>query len=198
MANIARVRVTLTGFIGGPGVSTFYALDGAALIAPLRAFYDAWRNDFPADVRTQVESAGDMIDPATGALTGSWVGTPVSPSSGSSGAVYAAPVGLLVKWLTATVADRSRVKGRTFMVPIVNTDFGSDGQPSPAALDARRLDAAAFVTAASPNLVVWHRPFAGSPSVGNRPARPAHAGSVAIVVGSDISAKAAVLRSRRD
>ena len=198
MADIHRVRVGLTGFIGAPGVSTFYGLDGPALQAPLRQFYAAIKSQFPLDVAIKVETVGDVLDPATGKITNTWVGTDQPLVQGSSGGVYSAPVGMLVRWLTAAVADGKRVRGRTFIVPAGGDAYDVTGQPNPAAQGIVAVAAAAFVSAASPSLVIWHRPFKGSAATATRPARPAHPGSVAGVTGSGVSTKAVVLRSRRD
>lgn len=198
MANIQRVRVALTGFQGGPGVSTFYALDGSALMAPLRAFYDSLKTVIPNDVQIMVESSGDIIDPATGGLTGAWVGVPSTTVGGEAAGSYAAPVGIIARWLTPVVADGHRLKGRTFIVPLAGNQFDTSGQPLFSIVDGLRVAAQTFVNAASPNFIIWHRPFAGSAATPGHPARPAHIGTTAIVTGSSAGTKAAVLRSRRD
>jgi hypothetical protein len=198
MADIHRVRVGLTGFIGAPGVCTFYGLDGPALQAPLRQFFAACKSQFPLDVQIKVETNGDVLDPATGKITNTWIGTDQPIVQGSSGGVYVAPVGILVRWLTAVVADGKRVRGRTFLVPGSGDSYDIAGQVNPAAQGVVAVAAAAFVAAASPSLIIWHRPFKGSAATATRPARPAHIGSAAGVTGSGVGTKAVVLRSRRD
>lgn len=198
MADIHRVRVSLTGFIGGPGVSTFYSLNGAALQAPLQDFYFRIRNSFPVDVTIKVEASGDTLDPATGLLTGTWIGTDTAIVQGSSSGGYSAPVGMLARWSTAVVADGHRVRGRTFLVPSGGDQFDATGTPAPAALGIVAVAAAGFVVAASPNFIVWHRPAKARAATATSPARPAHVGLACGVTGSSAGPKAAVLRSRRD
>ena len=190
--------MALTGFIGGPGVSTFYAADGPSFQGPLRAFYNAIKAEFPVDVSIRVELNGDTLDPATGILTGTWVGTDTGLVQGTDSGPYSAPVGLLAKWLTPNIADGHRVRGHTFLVPAGASQFDATGQPSPAAIGGLTAACAALVTASSPNFVVWHRPAKARAATATRPARAAHVGSLAIVTGSSAGTKAAVLRSRRD
>lgn len=186
MVNIHRVRVALSGFPGGPGVSTFYATDGAALLAPLRAFYQSRRPNFPTDVTFHFESVGDIIDPLTGNLTGTWTGTDPGDVVGTDSGIYSAPSGLVVTWLTGDVLDGRRLRGRTFMVPLAGDCYDLTGSIAAAVLTAWLGDAAALVAASTPNFVVWHRPGAG------------HAGGYSAVIGSSIADKAAILTSRRD
>src|SRR5450759_543108 len=75
MTSIQRVRCDWTGFIGQPGVSTFYAVAASTLVPQLRAFFDAIKLLLPTDVNIQVEGSGDELESTTGALTGSWTTT---------------------------------------------------------------------------------------------------------------------------
>ncbi len=188
MPNIQRVRVALTGFPGGPGVSTFYAIDGAALLAPLRAYYFGRRNDFPNDVRFTFETVGDIIDPITGALMGTWTGTDPADVAGLGQGNYSAPSGLSVNWLTGDVLDGHRLRGRTFMVPLVSAAYDLGGSIEATVLSSWRAESAAFVAASAANFVVWHRPRL----------LPARAGGYSVVTGATVNDRAAVLRSRRD
>jgi hypothetical protein len=186
VVNIQRVRVALTGFPGAPGVSTFYALDGAAMLAPLRALYQNRRTNFPSDVRFTFETIGDIIDPLTGDLMGTWTGTNPGDVVGTDSGIYSAPSGLAVTWLTGDVLDGRRLRGRTFMVPLASDVYALDGGIGAGVLAAFVTDAAALVAAAAANFVVWHRP------------NPSHAGGYSVVIGSRVSNKAAILTSRRD
>lgn len=193
-----RVRVVWSGFPGGPGVSTFYAVSGAAILGPLRSFFVGEAAGLPSDVTIQVENTGDTLDPATGRLTGAWAGDPQVAVSGTTNGPYAAPVGMMIRWTTGAIADGHRIKGRTFMVPQQGSNFGTNGQPVAGAIAGLNADASSFLLAVAPGLLVWHRPFKGSLATATRPARPAHAGAVFPVTGSSASTKAVVLRSRRD
>lgn len=111
---------------------------------------------------------------------------------------YAAPVGVLVRWETGVVQDGHRVRGRTFLVPQVGSNFANDGSPSAGFLDGLRAASQTFASSASPNFIIWHRPFDGKAATATLPARPARLGTAVIVISSSLSNKAVVLRSRRD
>ena len=195
---LGRIRVALTGFPGGPGVSTFYSSDAPATIAAIRTYWNALSGIIPVDVHIQVENTGDIIDPLTGALTGAWVGAAQAPVVGGSAEVYGAPVGALARWATNTILDGHRVRGRTFIVPVTSNFFTTSGALGPVASQTVTDASAALVVNSNATLTVWHRPFKGSAATLTRPARPAHPGGVAVVTGSSASPKAVVLRSRRD
>lgn len=177
-------------------MSTFYSLVDGGLIAPLRAFFLSLVTAIPEDVSIQVESAGDAIEDTTGDLTGDWSDTPVLPVDGTVTGPYAAPAGMLVDWLTGTILDGHRVKGRTFIVPSVS--FDTDGSVLDATRTAFQANADTFIAAASGNLAVWHRPRAAKAAEGTHKAITAHAGGHAVVTSAKWSDQVVVLRSRRD
>lgn len=198
MAVIARVRIGFDGLIGLPGVSTFYCLEPIGMIEPLKTLYTTLLLRMPLALTSQVETAGDFLEATTGTITGAWSAASTLPASGSAAGVYAAPVGLCLTWTTGTITDGKRVKGRTFVVPMSQNVYGADGSAENTNLTAIRDAAAAFQVATSGNLVVWHRPRAARAADGSRPAVVARAGSHAVVTGSFVRDKIAVLRSRRD
>jgi len=179
-------------------VSTFYGLDGGVLLAEVQALYVKVAPTTPVDVTFSFPSAGDIIEDTTGVITGSWAGAVYAPIPGSAAGTYAAPVGLLFRWTTGTIADGKRVRGRTFIVPSIGNIFSASGQVDPAVVSAFDAALAAFVVANAANFVVWHRPYAGRLATAKLKARVAHPGSHAVVTGSGTSTKAVVLRSRRD
>lgn len=198
MANLDRLRVRWSGVTGGPGISTFYFVNAGAQLGNIQAFFSEFAGYLPASVRLDFDSEGDTINPADGALVGSWSIAPVLPVVGTNAGVYAAPAGLSIAWNTGTIADRHRVVGRTFIVPIGSNKYQVDGTLEGGALAAAQATAATLVTASGGTMNVWHRPFAGAPATATKAARPAHAGSSAVVVGSSVRDKVAILRSRRD
>ena len=198
MTAIHRLRVGSSGYPGGPGVNTFYGLDGGVLLAEVQALYIEVAPVVPSDVTFSFEAAGDIIEDTTGVITGSWTGAVYAPIPGSAAGAYAAPVGLLFRWKTGTIADGKRVRGRTFIVPTIGSIFNTSGQVAPATVAAFDTALAAFVASNAGNFVVWHRPYAGRLATAKLKARAAHPGSHAVVTGSGTSTKAVVLRSRRD
>lgn len=198
MAVMSRVRVSLTGLIGLPGVSTFYCLTPSSFVPALQAFYVSLGSAFPAGISTQVEGVGDTIEATNGSLVGSWSTAVPTAGGGASTGAYAAPAGGVVNWLTGVVADGHRLKGKTFLVPLGGNQYDLGGSIDAGAITGIRTAATNFVSAVTNNFVVWHRPFPGAPAIGTKPARPAFSGSFAFVTGSSVPDKACVLRSRRD
>ena len=140
----------------------------------------------PDSVTVQVEATGDVIDDATGALTGAWTDTPVLPVVGGSAAQYAAPSGFFINWNTTTILAGHRLRGRTFFVPSASDVYDSDGSIGATILAAIQAAADSFVAAATGDLVVWHRPVGGS------------GGGHGLVLSATAPDKVGVLRSRRD
>jgi len=185
VSDIYRVRSAWTGFIGAPGVTTMYFLDVATAVAAIHTFWTDIHTYLQDDTHIQVENAGDIIDDATGELTGAWTAEAVTEVTGTISDAYAAPVGAVVNWLTDTIADGRRLRGKTFLVPMANRTFAADGT---LATDPRAMLVTAgnaFIEAQSTSFVVWHR---GSGSDG----------SAGLVTSCTVPDRAAVLRSRRD
>lgn len=195
---IDRVRVDLTGFPGGPGVATFYAIAGPTLAPQLRTFWAAVIGQMPNLVSASVEPAGDSIDDTTGIIGGSWTVAPGASATSTHAAAYAAAAGGLVKWSTGTILDGHRLRGHTFIVPMAGDTFATDGALLPGAATILSNAAAALVTASSGNLVVWHRPKHGPKPIGGGPRPVIRLGGHGVVTGSSVATKMAVLRSRRD
>lgn len=198
MTAIHRIRVALTGFIGAPGVNTFYALDAPALVEPLHAYYAAIISAFPDDVHVQIEGSGDILTDTTGVLTGAWGPNETAPLVGTSSGNYLAPAGWCVNWLTNDILDGKHVKGRTFHVPAA-ADIGStNGTLNDLSIPTLSDAANALTVASAGNMVVWHRPRLAQAADGSRKAVTARDGGHAIVLGAQVRDKIAVLRSRRD
>lgn len=185
MADIYRVRSIWSGFSGGPGVSTMFFLDVATAVASVHTFWTDLVGQFPDDVHIQVENSGDIIDDATGDLTGAWSADAVASVNGSSGGVYSAPSGAVVDWLTETITDHRRLRGRTFLVPVISDVYASDGTLDSGHMATILAAAEALVAAQSTSFVIWHR---GSGSDGSN----------GLITAARVPDMAAVLRSRRD
>lgn len=198
MVDMMRVRVTQTGYTGGPGLMTFYfqsaATPGTAeateVCQRVQAFCTTASSAWFTAVSSQVSGQVDLLDPGTGILTGSIIVTSPTAVAGSGGANNTAiSTAALLTHNTSTVVGGRRLKGRTFISPL-----------STSALTAAGLITSTLVTAlgnaggklgtviltSGVNPVVWHRPKSGS-------------GGLAVsTAGWSASNKPAVLRSRRD
>lgn len=172
-------------------MNTFYTLDPAALKGALGTFYDAIKTLIPLGTKIEVERAGDVIEDSTGKIIGDWTNAFVTVTDGSGVGAYAGPVGAVVTWHTQSIADGRRVRGRTFLVPLVASVYDLDGTLTNTALDVLQAAATGLVTSAPDILFVWHRPRAASLT------KPARLGSSAAAISATVPDMAAVLRSRR-
>jgi len=175
-----------------------YCLNPTTFLPPLRAFIQNFAGIFPADVTAQVESTGDVIEDTTGVLTGAWSTIGVDAVHGSVVGGYSGASGMVVDWLTGTILDGHRVRGRSFFVPAGNSLYQDDGTILEVTRGAIAVNAADFIVATQGNFAIWHRPLtAKEAALRKRPTAP-HAGGHAFVVNTSVPDLAAVLRSRRD
>jgi len=198
MTAIQRIRVNWSGFVGAPGVSTFYATDAATLIPLLHTYFTALVNVFPNVVRINAELTGDEIESTTGVLTGVWAGGTFAQVSGGSAGVYASPAGVLQRWDTATILSGRKLRGHTFLVPAASTCFDTSGQVLAGTVTTAQAAAAALITAAAGNMLIYQRPRAARAADGSRPAITARGGGYGPVSASRIGSAPAILSSRRD
>lgn len=200
---VNRVRTITTGFAGGPGVTTMYSTDLASMRAALVNLWGGIGHVMTGNWRAQIDAEGDIINSATGAVEGTWTGAALAPAGGGGGISYAGPVGASITWLTGTVADGTRIRGRTFLVPLPVGSYDDTGTLLDSVLTEVRGACTAFVAAAAPGFSVWHRPRLARAQVGLpgqrgfQKALSAHDGSLAVVTGFIVPDRAQVLRSRR-
>jgi len=198
VANLDRVRVAWSGFTGAPGVSTFYATAGGTLVPQLHSFFDAIKAYFPIAMHINCETSGDSIESTTGELTGQWVGGAFAGITGTVGTTWAAPSGVLVRWDSATILGGRRLRGHTFLVPLVTSIYDTNGQVSAAVQGVIQTAATALVTASAGNMVVYQRERAAKAADGSRKAVTQRDGSFGPVTASRVSLVPAILSSRRD
>lgn len=161
---LARVRCSWQNWPGSPGVSTFY-LDPApsqASIDSIRSFFNAFQSILPAGLTINVPNSGDEIEETTGALSGVWsVPTVPLATTGTGAGAYAGNAGAVVHWLTEGIAGKRRIRGRTFLVPLIASAFDATGAISTSTLSTIS-NAATSLVAANPGLLnVWVRPIPG-------------------------------------
>lgn len=183
-----RIQAGWQNWPGAPGVSTFFQDPAVGQPNPeaIRVFFDALKGYLPTGLQIQVQGSGDMIEESSGAIAGSWdVATTPSAVVGTATGPYAGNAGAVVHWLTNTVAGGRRVRGRTFLVPLVPAvAFDSSGSLATALQGALRVAAEAMRTTTPGHFVVWHRPGVG-------------AGSKAAIIDTRIPDLSVSLRSRR-
>ena len=197
MANLARLRVDLTGSaVVGPSVMTFYQ-DSAhvGLPAAVLTWLNAIKANLPPSLTLTVPGGGDIITDSTGALSGTWSDGGGGTVTGTGVGGFAIGVGARVVWGTSGIVGGRRVRGTTFLVPLMGGTFDSTGRMQPATVTSLNTPTQAFLTSMGGNLLIWSRP---------RPARtvggvtiPARAGSSHAALDATIKTNPSTLRSRR-
>jgi hypothetical protein len=183
MPTLQQVHAFWSGFLGAPGVSTFYfqdVLDDEVPQAAVGDFFDAIKAIFPSDVVITVEKTGTTIDTTTGQPNGSWSGEADQQVIGTGADNYSAPSGAVVTWHTGFFAGGREVRGRTFLVPMTSSLYDGTGDITAEAQVLINDAAEAFIDQGSPS--IW-----GPTS---------H--TAASVTSATVPRRPAVLRSRRD
>jgi len=160
MGTVSVVRVSWTGpAVVGGGVNTFYTVgDPVALATALGTLYGVIKNQTPAATFIRVESDGPTYDEADGTVTGAWSGGPTTIHSSSTAGVYAGGVGYRIEWSTAGVTGRRRVKGSTYIVPIVGIYYDSAGTLDDTMVGTMQTALNTFRAAAGAGAGVWSKP----------------------------------------
>lgn len=204
MTELMRVKARWSGFSGAPGYTVlhfrdFGAGDGGggsvslasatAAAGRVRQFFDSIKAMLPASVDINVESEVDVLEDTTGELVNSLNVPTVAQVDGLSTGPYSAASGAVVNWRTGGIRNGRRIRGRSFIVPIVGSYFTTSGAlAGSAAGDIQTAAAALANSTSSPDLMVYARPTS----------KGASDGTAAVVTGTNVPSFAAVLRSRRD
>lgn len=191
---VYRVTAQWTGFPGAPGYSNFHfgEFTGGLEVDQTRTrvgdFFSALAADLPAGVSISVSPTVEIYDEASGVLQDYVEGEEtIEISATTAGPNYAGPVGAVVNWITATVANGRRIRGRTFIVPLATVSYANDGTLATNTLNRLRVAANDLIADDfNSQFSVWSRPRNGG------------AGVLAPVTAARVPDLAAVLRSRRD
>lgn len=198
MPNMARISCAWQNWPGAPGVTQFYADPGSlqGVVNALKVFWDGLQGGFPNLLTIQVPSSGDLVDDATGQIAGAWsVATQPAVTTCTGVGNYAGNAGAVLHWLTVGLAKGRRIRGRTFLVPLVNTAFDSGGSLSPAMVTNTTLAGNKLITDTAGQLKVWHRPVYAKPKT--KPPVIVTPGSTATITSCRVPDLAVSLRSRR-
>lgn len=194
---IMRVRTTISGLQGLPGVSTFYfrgttttpiTADVTDVVARVRAFFSSSSGAFPALVSLQVLGDVDVIDEANGTLTDQLSVTAPAVVPGSSGVALPFASAVLLTHNTGGILNGRRLRGRSFLSPC-NAAANTAGAVTTSLRTTVTTAANVMLTGTTGSYpVVWHRPKLPGPL-----------GGLAIATtGYSVGTSFAVLRSRRD
>lgn len=175
MANLCRVRA----FWGGPtvvggGVSTFYFDEAASGFIPaLGTFFTSVLGRTPTGTSVTLPNSGDLIDIATGALSGTWTDTAHVGALSSAGTGYASGVGARIVWRTSGIRNSRRVVGSTYIVPLLGAGYDADGTLTGAYWTTLDAAAGALFTAKGSVMKVYSRPVGGPNGQANQVIAPA-------------------------
>jgi len=195
--SIMRIRTVISGTQGLPGLATWYfngtsatpnGADAADACARVRAFFDGIKGLLPTANTFQVSGAVDLLDPATGALSGSLSVTAPAVVTGTGGGQLPPANAILLTGQTGVIIAGRRLRGRSFISPVASGAMNA-GLVSSGAISTTTTSANLSLTGVTASVpVVWHRPQAPGPS----------GGSVSPVTTYSVGSTFAVLRSRRD
>lgn len=185
MANLRRINVVWNGLTALPGLSVFYAPFGTDAGADLMTFFNAIKTQFPALLSWQIPTSGDTIQDSDGAITGAWTAGTGGLVQATGAGNYAAGTGAYVNWGTSTIVGRRRLKGRTFLSPLIAGNFDSVGTINNSVVTS--LQTACATLAATGHIVIWHRPS----SIG------AADGTSGVVTSAQVPDQVTSLRTRR-
>jgi len=187
MPNLARVRTIWSGTpVVGAGVSTFYFDEAhSGFVADVRDFFYTIKVVFPSLLNWRVAGSGDLIDIATGQLSGSWSeGLDLSVNATGVGQ-FPFGVGARVTWQTAGITNGRRVKGATFLAPLLSGQFEGSSALVPAVVTLFNTAGNALVTASGTNMKIYTQPRLGV------------TGQASTVTAASAPDKVSWLRSRR-
>ncbi len=163
---LSRVSVAWQGWPGAPGVSQMYYGTSAGNlptqnnIDAIRTFFNALVAYLPSGLTITVPKTGDQINQSDGKIVGTW-DVPTQPAvvTGTATGNYAGNAGAVIHWLTPTVVNGRRVRGRTFIVPLAAVAFDAQGSLGTTFQTALQAAGTALVGQADGAPSVWARPF---------------------------------------
>lgn len=164
MVQISRIRVAWSNWPGGPGVSTFFtaAPPTSAQLAAVRGLFDNFKGSIPGGINLQVENTGQQIDTATGKAVDVWTGPAQAVVVGTGSGAYHAAGGFMVRWNTGVFNNGRLLRGKTYIVPCVVSQYATDGTIESVTLTSLQSFVNAFITSMAGGLAIYSRRYATS------------------------------------
>lgn len=185
-----QVRFILSGLPSGLGYTTFRwdgelnATDASTAAANARTLLNAFVAAIPSG-STYTSDSSATTHQDTGVLISDVPLTTVpGPITNTGAGSYAGGAGFSITWQTAAVVVGKRVRGRTYIAPVVASIYDTGGTLATTQLNAYRTAATTFANSI-PRPVVWSR-------------RPGGIFAVSQMSGATIADKVALIKSRRD
>lgn len=199
MAPILKVKIKWSGFAGAPGYTNLFFDDATgpptqttADNAKLKAgnFCSYINSLLPIETSVQVQTDVEVIEETNGEMVNVFNVATHTPVQGTApSAPYSAASGACISWRTAGVRNGRRVRGRTFLVPLANSAYQSDGTLSSSAITSLTTNLNSFLSTSGPaTFGVYCRPTS----------KEATDGIFHATLGFTVPDRVAVLRSRRD
>lgn len=132
---------------------------------------DAVKGLIPSGTNILVPNGGDVIDETSGTLTGSWGTSGGTTITGTGSSAFPGGVGARVVWETDAIRGGRRVRGSTFIVPLINSAYENNGTLSSAGMTALQNGIDAFMVQVPTQARVWSRPRPGLVGAGVQVAR---------------------------
>lgn len=162
MPTLQRMRVEWSGTgVVGPSVTTLYFADlSTTAPADVVTLLSAWPLAMPTGLTATVPSSGDTIDAATGEINGTWAIAGGGLVGYGGNGDFALGVGARIKWNTAGIVGGRRVRGSTFLVPLLGSVYSSTGTLDSSLVTTVESAITTFLASASSTLEVYSRPTA--------------------------------------
>lgn len=187
------------GFTGEPGYCRFNfqeLVDPTAVQAAhsgIRQFFigisslvkTTWTFTPPSVCQHYDVTTGDLNQEVTIPTPGA-----AQPGTGLATSTYSGGTGAVVQWQTGAVLNGRKVRGRTFLVPLI-LSFESDGTLIASVITTITAAATTFRTTSGYTFAIYHRgPEAGGTG-------PVGSSAIVPVIGNTVPDRSAILRSRR-
>ena len=200
MADVHRITAIWQGFQGAPGYTKFSFMgltDAAALNAAgaaVRTFFNAIATQIPQAATVAVQATAQIYEMSSGILLREeTMTTPptIVTGTGGAGVNYSGGVGVYVTWLTGAVYNGHKVRGRSYLVPMVLTG-ATDGTLGTGTVTLVQNAANALVSSQAGKFAIWSKTMTAPP-------KPTQiGGGLSTVTSANVPDKTGILRSRRD
>jgi hypothetical protein len=210
MVNISTVTAIWSGFTGSPGYTLFRfaELDTGAKLnaagAAMRTFLSTIATSMASGAGAwtiQVQGLVQHHEIGTGDLVGeSTMGTvpSVITGSGTAGSAYAGGSGAVVHWTTGATHGGRKIRGRTFLVPLLLTAFSADGTITTTLINSLTTAGGVLIADANADFGVYSRYWDKKPGDPPLDVPPKQVGgSFTTATGIFVPDRAAQLRTRR-
>jgi hypothetical protein len=163
--------------------------------------FDTIKLYLPNVLKIDIMPDVEVVQENNGQLAGFLTLTAPATVTGTAGAgaQFAAAAGAVITWRTNTLRHNRRIRGRSFIVPIANTGFATDGTLDAGLVTALTTQAGLVADAFDEaQLTVWARPTPIMDENGEPTGLYNEDGLAAFVTGHTVPDMGAILRSRRD